>query len=164
MPADQIESSLQAAIKLNPKFAPAYDALAMFYGMHHEKLDEAHMMSLRAATLDPANLGFRMNTATILQEQDRYKDAITVLRSSSGLAKTPEEATSLDTRIKQIEESQAQHEQAQGAGKPARPEYNGNQSPTTVKTVSLPVPKHPTEAAHGPKLAAQGVIKAVPMH
>ena len=119
VPPEQIEASLQTAIKLNPKFAPSYDALAMFYGMHHEKLDEAHMMNLRAASLDPANLGFRMNTATILQEEDRYKDAISVLKSSAGLAKTPEEATTLDTRIKQLEEYQAQHAPAETANKAA---------------------------------------------
>ena len=118
VPAEQIEASLQSAIKLNPRFAPAYDALAMFYGMHHEKLDEAHMMNLRAAALDPANLGFRMNTAVILQEEDRYKDAIPVLKSSAGLAKTPEEATNLDTRIKQLEEYQAQHAPAEAATNP----------------------------------------------
>ena len=29
----QIESSLRAAVKLNPSFAPAYDSLAVFFGM-----------------------------------------------------------------------------------------------------------------------------------
>jgi Tfp pilus assembly protein PilF len=157
---DQIEASLQEAIKLNPKFAPSYDALAMFYGMHHEKLDEAHMMNLRAAALDPANLGFRLNTATVLQEQDRYKDAISVLKSSTGLAKTPEEAATLETRIKQLQEYQARHAQTEALTKPARPEYTG-ESTTTRKTISLPAPKHPTETPHGPKVTAQGVIQGV---
>ncbi len=162
VPPEQIEASLQTAIKLNPRFAPSYDALAMFYGMHHEKLDEAHMMNLRAASLDPANLGFRMNTATILQEEDRYKDAILVLKSSAGLAKTPEEATAIDTRIKQLEEYEAQHAPADTANKAARPEYAGNSTATTTtRTISLPAPKHPTEAQHGPKQTAQGVIQGV---
>ena len=132
----------------------------MFYGMHHEKLDEAHMMNLRAVALDPANLGFRMNTAAVLQEADRYKDAITVLKSSAGLAKTPEEATTLDSRIKQLEEYQAQHPPAEAGNKSARPEYTG-EGTTTSKTISLPAPKHPTETPHGPKQTAQGVIKGV---
>ncbi len=162
VPPEQIEASLQAAIKFNPRFAPAYDALAMFYGMHHEKLDEAHMMNLRAAALDPANLGFRLNTAAVLEEQDRYKDAITVLKSSAGLAKTPEEATTLDTRIKQLEEYQMRHPPSEADNKSARPEYTGDSPATTrTKTISLPAPKHPTEAQHGPKQIAQGVIKGV---
>ncbi len=162
VPAEQIEASLQSAIKLNPKFAPAYDALAMFYGMHHEKLDEAHMMNVRAVALDPANLGFRINAAVVLQEQDRYKDAILVLKSSTGLAKTPDEATKLDTRIKQLEQQQAQRAPAEAGSKSARPEYTGDiAAATTKKTVSLPAPKHPTETPLGPKQTAQGVIKAV---
>jgi tetratricopeptide (TPR) repeat protein len=162
VPPEKIEASLQAAIKLNPKFAPSYDALAMFYGMHHEKLDEAHMMSLRAVALDPGNLGFRLNTAMVLQEQDRYKDAIAVLKSSAGLAKTPEEAATLDTRIKQIEEYQARHAQTEALTKQARPEYTGDISSTTkTKTVSLPAPKHPTEEPHGPKQTAKGTIQGV---
>ncbi len=162
VPAEQIEASLQSAIKLNPKFAPAYDALAMFYGMHHEKLDEAHMMNVRAVALDPANLGFRINAAVVLQEEDRYKDAISVLKSSAGLAKTPDEATNLDTRIKQLEEQQAQHAPAEASSKSARPEYTGDSTGTTTKkTVSLPAPKHPTETPLGPKQTVQGVIKAV---
>ncbi len=161
VPPDEIEASLQEAIKLNPRFAPAYDALAMFYGMHHEKLDQAHMMNLRAASLDPANLGFRMNAATILQEQDRYKDAISVLKSSAGLAKTPEEATTLDARIKQLEEYQARHAQTEALTKQARPEYTGESTSKTTKTISLPAPKHPTETPHGPKQTAQGVIQGV---
>jgi Tfp pilus assembly protein PilF len=162
VPADQdgrIETSLQAAIKLNPRFAPAYDALATFYGKHHEKLDQAHMMNLRAMALDPSNLGFRLNSASVLQEQDRYKDAIIVLKSASGLAKTPEEAAMLDTRLKQLEEYQTQRTPAEAANKPPRSEYTGDNN--ARKTISLPAPKHPTEAQHGAKQTAQGVIKAV---
>jgi Tfp pilus assembly protein PilF len=162
VPAGQIEASLQAAIKLNPKFAPSYDALEMFYGMHHEKLDEAHMMNLRAAALDPANLGFRLNTAMVLQQEDRYKDAISVLKSSTGLAKTPEEAATLDIRIKQLEEYQQRHAETGALTKQARPEYTGSTaSATGVKAISLPAPKHPTETQHGSKQTAQGVIHEV---
>jgi Tfp pilus assembly protein PilF len=160
-PPEKIEASLQEAIKLNPKFAPAYDALAMFYGMHHEKLDEAHMMDLRAASLDPGNLGFRINTAIVLQEQARYKDAMAVLKSSAGLAATPAEAATLDARIKQLEEYQARHEQTGALTKPARPEYTEDANTSTTKTISLPAPKHPTETPHGAKMTAQGLIQDV---
>jgi len=163
VPPDQIEASLQEAIKLNPKFAPSYDALAMFYGMRREKLDQAHLMNLRAVALDPANLGFRLNASTVLEEQDRYKDAIAVLRSSAGVAKTPEEAAALEARIKQAEEYQAKQTPAGAAGNQghgqARPEYTGD-SPTT-KTIMLPAPKHPTETPHGPRQTAQGLILGV---
>ena len=40
----QVESSLRAAIKLNPSFAPPFERLAAFEGMRRQNLDEAHMM------------------------------------------------------------------------------------------------------------------------
>jgi len=164
-PPEQIEASLRAAIKLNPKFAPAYDQLAVFYGMHHEKLDEAHMLDLQAVALDPGNLGYRLNTAATLQEADRYTDAIHVLQASEGLAKSPEETASVESRLKALQQYQAEREQVAGANKqaegqtPARAKYTGSNSSTIAMT--LPAPKHPTELPSGPKYLAKGVIKGV---
>ncbi len=171
--AGDIEASLHTAIKLNPRFAPAYDALAMFYGMHHEKLDDAHLLNLKATQLDPANLNYRLNMATVLQEADRYNDAIAVLRASTGLARTPEEAASVDSRIKELEQYQAERDRVEAANKEgqargqapgqaqdtARPAYTGSES--VVHTIAVPAPKHPTEEPHGPKQIAKGVIKGV---
>ncbi|HEX5412291.1 MAG TPA: tetratricopeptide repeat protein [Terriglobia bacterium] len=44
----QVKKSLETAIQSNPRFAPAYDALAHFYAQRNENLDQAHMMALRA--------------------------------------------------------------------------------------------------------------------
>ena len=41
----EVETSLRAAIKLNPSFAPSYDQLAVFFGMQRENLEEAHTLS-----------------------------------------------------------------------------------------------------------------------
>ncbi len=168
-----IEASLRAAIKLNPRFAPAYDALAMFYGMHHEKLDDAHLLNLKAVQLDPGNLNYRLNAASVLQEADRYKDAIVVLKASAGLAKTPEEAASVDGRIQDLEQFQTRRDRVDAANKQAankegqaqgkaqdmaRPAYTGS---SVVHTIVVPTPKHPTEEPHGPKQMAKGVIKGV---
>jgi tetratricopeptide (TPR) repeat protein len=61
----QVEISLRTAIKLNPSFAPAYDELAVLYGMRRENLDEAHTLALNAVQLDPGNLHYRLSTANI---------------------------------------------------------------------------------------------------
>jgi tetratricopeptide (TPR) repeat protein len=165
--AEDIEASLHIAIKLNPRFAPAYDALAMFYGMHHEKLDDAHLLNLKATQLDPANLNYRLNTATVLQEADRYSDAIAVLRASAGLAKTPEEAASVDSRIKELEQYQAEGDRVEAANRQARGQAEDTARPaytrsdSVVHTIAVPAPKHPTEEPRGPKQMAKGVIKDV---
>ncbi len=43
-----VEDELRAAIKVNPRFAPAYDSLAVLYGRRREKLDQAYMLELAA--------------------------------------------------------------------------------------------------------------------
>jgi tetratricopeptide (TPR) repeat protein len=153
---DDIEASLRAAIKLNPKFAPACDQLASFYAMHHEKLDEAHMLNLKAVQLDPSNLAYRLNAASVLQEADRDKDALNVLRGAQNLARTPEEAASVDARMKQLEQYLAERRQREAARDHARPPYQGD-----ATAVNVAPPKHPTEEPRGPKLIAEGVIKSV---
>jgi tetratricopeptide (TPR) repeat protein len=153
---EEIEASFRAAIRLNPGFAPAYDGLASLYAMHHEKLDEAHIINLRAVQIDPANLQYRLNAASVLAEADRYKDALTVLRNAQKLAKTPEETAALDRRIKELEHYEAARERRDEAAEkpPSQPA-----EASAVATVAAP--KHPTEEPRGPKLAAKGVIKGV---
>ncbi|HVT97159.1 MAG TPA: tetratricopeptide repeat protein, partial [Acidobacteriaceae bacterium] len=59
----EAEEHLRAAIRGNPRFAPAYDALAAVLLDRQGKLDQAHMMELQAVALDPGNLHYRLNTA-----------------------------------------------------------------------------------------------------
>jgi len=153
---DEIEASFRAAIRLNPGFAPAYDGLASLYAMHHEKLDEAHIMNLTALQLDPSNMQYRMNAASVLAEADRYKDALNVLRNAQKLAKTPEATAALDNRIKELEHYQAERERQEEAAK----NHSTQQAETTV-IATLAAPKHPTEEPRGPRLAAKGIIKGV---
>jgi Tfp pilus assembly protein PilF len=89
--ATQVESSLRTAIKLNPSFAPAYDMLAVFLGMRNRNLDEARMMALTAVSLDPANVGYRINVANVLMAMGENQNAVVVLRAAAKLAKTPQE-------------------------------------------------------------------------
>lgn len=87
----QVENSLRQAIKLNPSFAPAFDRLAVLLGRQQRNLDEAHMMGLTAVGLEPENVGYRVNVASILMEMGQGKNAAEVLRNAAKLAKTPEE-------------------------------------------------------------------------
>ena len=100
----QVESSLRAAIKLNPSFAPAFDGLAAFEGMRHRNLDEAHMMALRATDLDPGNVGYRLTGANVLMEMERVKDAVAVLRGALRVAKSPEETAMVQNLLMHAEE------------------------------------------------------------
>jgi len=106
-----IESSLQTSIKLNPEFAPAYDALAMFYGSRDTKLSEAHVLNAHAIELEPGKLSYRLNAASVLSQQKQYQRAMDVLRAASKVAKTPDENALIDKRIQQLGQFQAGLEQ-----------------------------------------------------
>ncbi|HEX4310342.1 MAG TPA: hypothetical protein VHZ25_09965 [Acidobacteriaceae bacterium] len=163
---DEAEASLRTAIKLNPRFAPAYDALAMLYGTRHENLDEAHMLELQAMSLEPGNVNYRLNVANLLTEQQHFDDAIRVLQSAEKVARTPLEADVVQRVLTQVERNKAQMEQwkqqqaqaevhttvvAQspgGSGTGAA----GNLQPATP-------PRHPTETLHGADRIVEGVIR-----
>jgi len=155
-----VEASLRAAIRLNPQFAPAYDQLAGLLAMRHEKLDEAHLLNLRAIELDPHSLAYRMNAATVLMTMSRYDDAAQVMRAALKVTEYPSELAMVHNKIKEIEAIQALGARP-GAMITAPP--TGQVDIKTAETVVdiVPEPKHPTEPPNGPKHVALGVIRGV---
>ncbi len=103
---ESIEFSLRQAIRLNPEFAPAYDALAMFYALRHRSLDEAHTLNLRAVELEPGQLSFRLNCAEVLTQERQFADALGVLHGAMRLAKTREDIEAVESRVARVERSQ----------------------------------------------------------
>jgi tetratricopeptide (TPR) repeat protein len=157
-----IEASLRQAIKLNPAFAPSYDRLAVFYGMRHKQLDEAHLLSLRAIQLDPSNISYRMNAANVMVEADQYQYAINVLTASIKVARTPEETAELQNRIKELEGFAARREQVAKANQQTSENVRIPATDMAIHNNAIAnKPKHPAEQPHGPKLIATGVIRGV---
>jgi tetratricopeptide (TPR) repeat protein len=165
---EDAESHLRAAIRANPRFAPAYDALAALLSGQRSKLDQAHMMELQAIALDPGNLHYRLNTAHVLLEQEQFDAAAQVLEAAKTLARNPLEADVVERMLRQVDEGRKQAETIQrqeaeasaqmsiAAAAPAMGVENG------VKPMGLPEkPKHPTEKPHGPDLSLTGVIRGV---
>ncbi len=114
-----VESSLRRAIALNPEFAPAYDSLASFYASRHQKLNEAHMLNVAAVQLEPQNLGYRLNTASVLEEQEQLVGAIRVLEAARKVAKTPEETARVDhllNELEQYQQAKAERERSPASG------------------------------------------------
>jgi Tfp pilus assembly protein PilF len=156
----QVENSLRTAIKLNPSFAPAYDQLAVFYGMRHENLDEAHTLVLNAVQLDPGNLHYRLTTANILLQMQRPADAIAVLQNASSLAKTPDEVSSVQNLLEAAQQYQASREQLEQprATQGIQPTAQGQSSAqATLGNAKQPAP----EEQHGPRHGVKGTIKDV---
>ena len=103
---DAIETSLQRSIALNGEFAPACDALAMFYAAHHRRLDEAEKLIGRAIELEPDELVHRLNYSEVLAEQRQYAGALGVLQQALRVARTQIEIETVQSRIARMERYQ----------------------------------------------------------
>ncbi len=112
--------SLRKAVELNPGFAPALESLAQFDVMHHERLDEALQMSLRAVSRDPRNIDYRLTAAEVRVARKEMISAISALQMTAKLAQTPEERARVEARLDQVQQYQAALTQEQTGRMPAR--------------------------------------------
>jgi Tfp pilus assembly protein PilF len=157
-----IEDSLRKAIQLNPRFAPSYDRLAVFYTMRHENLDQAYLLGVQAVQLDPGEVVFRENCANVLMALERYADAVNVLKAAEKVAKTPSQVSGVQYQIEQVERYQNERAEAE-AYKSA---HNGDAAAsstggTEVVSVVAEKPPHPDATKGAPKHVAVGVIHSV---
>jgi tetratricopeptide (TPR) repeat protein len=161
--ADKVEASLRTAIKLNSSFAPAYDRLGIFLAMHHRNLEEARMMGLTAISLEPDNIGYRVNVANILMTMEKGDSAVQVLHAASKLAKSPEESQMVDNALMHAEEYAAA--QKQFAEEKEQMEKDEAASEASVQTTSSVTPpqlkRRPEFKAKGPHKFLVGVLKEV---
>ena len=161
--AEKVEASLRTAIKLNASFAPAYDRLAIFLAMHHRNLDEARMMGLTAISLEPANIGYRVNMANILMTMEKGQSAVDVLHYAAKLAKTPEETQMVDNSLIHAQEyAEAQKQYAEEKEDAEKEEATAEPSVQTTSGVTPPqLKRRPAFAAKGPHRFMVGVLKEV---
>ncbi len=177
-----IESNLRTAIKINPAWAYSYDALANFYASRDRNLDEAHLLNIQAVQLEPANLNFRLNAASVLAQQRMNPGAIGILKAALPVAKTPDQIASVQRRIQQLETFQAQLDRAakqnseaaaassvRRTGEIAMETASPDPSKTMVfrrvngKVLGTPevTPSYPAGDSTGPQHTIAGVIRDV---
>ena len=162
----EIESSLRTSIKLNPSFAPSYDALANYYASRNQKLDEAHMLNIQAIQLEPANLYYRLNAANVLSQQREYVSAIGVLKVALPLTKTQAQTEMLQSRIRSLERFQAQSQvttsqtttQTGAAPPDAKKTTVYQQVNGQLIGMTEDAPNYPTGDATGPRHTIKGVL------
>lgn len=154
---EAVESALGNAIRLNPRFAPSYALLASYYASKRQNLDRARLLNLQAVQLDPGNVMYRVNTASVLVEMERYDDALTVLKNALQLAPTDSQRAMVESLLQQIEQFRDQQAQAR---QPAGAAPTGAQVAEKI-TVTSTAPQRPTLSADGPKLTVEGVMRGV---
>jgi len=155
----QIEASLRQAIQLNPSFAPAYNQLSTFFGMHREHLDEAQTLITQAIKLDPAQLAYRMNAVNILVARGNFDGAQKVLATCLKLARNPQQVANVESRIAQVKQIQT----AMAGRAAAQPNITIEETtaPRVIEVAHDTPPKHPTELPTGAKHSADGVMRQV---
>lgn len=138
-----VENSLRACIKLNPLFAPCYNALAVFLMNQQRNLDEARLMGLSAIELDPGNLSYRINNANVLLQMERGKDAVAVIRNAMRLAKSPQETAMAENFLRHAQEYAQMQEQNRLASEQLKAETSVAE---TTQTSGSPANSAPDEA------------------
>ena len=152
----QVETSLRTAIHLNPRFAPAYDQLAIFFAQRQKNLEEAHRLSLQAIDLDRGNFGYRLNASTILMAMGKYADAANTLQLAAGLAKTPREITTLKSNLQSVQSMQQANT---STGFTTTTVFDGSASDSSVEVKKKP--RHSAEPLTGPRHELLGIIRHV---
>lgn len=165
-----IEASLRNAIRINPGFAPAYDQLAGWYMMKHDKLDQALGLEQKAVQLDRSNINYRINIANLLMMSDKFDAAEQVLNAAQKLAKSQGDSAMIASRLQQLNSIQKMRAGAADSSPNSsivtfdtvNEPSGGGQVQTSLKVVADdPAPKHPTEPPTGPKHTVLGIIDAV---
>lgn len=159
---ETIESSLRTAIRLEPSFAPSYDALAQFYASRHKNLEQAHLLSVQAVQLEPGEMRYRVNASQVAMEQKNIDGALAILRTALTLSKTDADGAMLLQRTQQIREYKDHLDEARSSPL--------SRTEDAVETHSLGSPSGPSEPepipfpevpATGTHRTASGVLHAV---
>jgi tetratricopeptide (TPR) repeat protein len=166
----EIESSLRTSIKLNPSFAPSYDALAGFLAMRQQHLDEAHMLNVQAVALEPENLAYRINTANVLSQQRQYASAVGVLKLALTVTKNQTQDEMVQSRIAQLQKIREAVDHATALGvETALTAPESTAGKTIVfkrvdgKTVGTAedTPNYPAEDSKGPQHTVKGILRNI---
>ena len=168
-----IETDLQQSLKLNPNFAPANDALASYYAMHH-RLDDALHFSVLAITLEPDNFTYRLNNSSLHMQRNEIPSALSVLDAARPFAHTPAQLAELNARAEQIH----RYQNRLAASAESSAESSAGSGSVSTITVSTTVanhahpglattiatdddPHYPDTPPTGPRHTAKGVLHKV---
>jgi TonB family protein len=146
-----IENSLRTAVKLNPSFAPAYDALGVFLAMLGKNQEEGRQLTQKAIQLDPGRVEFRIDDANVLNHTNKDAEAIEELEVTLKMAHTSEQIAAVEsvlqaTRQFEVERAKLQRQNAASNRKSATIVGNGSSTLIGPRTIYSPQPEYTEEA------------------
>jgi tetratricopeptide (TPR) repeat protein len=158
----QVEASLQRATELNPSFAPTFDRLAVFWGMRHRNLEQARVAGRTAISLDPGNVGYRVNEANVLMAMEHGDRAVEVLEAAAKLAKTPQEVEWVEHALSEARDYAAVQQRAAEEERRLDAPKSASGQPSSEGTgAAVPHLAHRDFVPHGPHRFLTGVLREV---
>ena len=103
--------NLNKAVKLNPNFAPGYDALASLLRMSPDKLEEALNTEAKAVKLDTSNMVYMMNFTYLLLSVGRDKDAQVMADRVAKTASTLQEKAMAEQMMEAVKDAVSRKEE-----------------------------------------------------
>jgi tetratricopeptide (TPR) repeat protein len=100
----QAIENLNKAIKLNPNFAPAYDALALALRNSPSQISNAVNAELQAVKFDSSNMGFVMNFTFLLLAANRDAEAAAMADKLGKAANTEEEKRMAEQAMEEVKD------------------------------------------------------------
>ncbi len=85
----QVIADLEKAANLNPKFAPAYEALSSLYSFDSATVDKAIIDGKKAVQLEPGTLSYAVSYGYVLLRIGKVADARILAAKIQASAKTP---------------------------------------------------------------------------
>jgi tetratricopeptide (TPR) repeat protein len=137
--AHEAAENLSKALKMNPDFAPAYDALANALGRPGQDQTKAINAAIQATKLEPANLAYSIHLTFLLLNANREAEAKTMAKRIENAASTPQEKIMAEQMIQTIEERARWQESAKTQG--ADGSYVTPENGATVTTTVMIAPK-----------------------
>jgi hypothetical protein len=129
--------------------------------MRGRNLDQAHMLNLQAVELEPANIGYRLNTAKVLLTMHRESDAHGVLEAALKIATKPEDIAGVQNDLSYVEhiESERREEEAEAS------QAHEDMAEANVSSEHLEIYTPPKEEPlTGPHRIVSGTVKNVRCH
>jgi TonB family protein len=156
--AAKAETSLRTALKINPDFAAAYNALAYLLALATpiQKPEEAYTMALHAAQLEPGNVHYRITGVQVLERLGRGEDAIRVAHLAVSMSKTSQEEAEASAALSSAQQFQAYQNRAENFRK-AQPSSEPLSTQTAQSTPST------TEHKPEPITAEQKQSESTPL-
>src|SRR5579872_179963 len=108
----QSEDSMRNAVRSNPSSGDACDRLAVFLWTTRRNLEEGRTLAIKAVSLEPGNIRYRIDLAKILLAMGRGPDAVETLLDAAKVAHAAEDVQAVNELLRNAQEyTQAQEEQ-----------------------------------------------------